>query len=157
MCYSWHVYMAWVLNHCSMISCDRYSLLIRDEWYTVWVVPRLMLPSDSLWASFHLRSHVRGAAFLQTVQRCNRPVCLQLGFFFFKGTRILLLRGCVLYYPIMFQNRSNNGEWKCRVFKHLRGLDIRFMSAFKDLLHWILCVWFGLIYSVLMSQRHAGH
>lgn len=140
--------MAWVVNRCSMISCDRYSLLMRDEWYPAQKSPpkpRLMLPSDSQSASFHLRSHVRGATFPQTLQRWTRPVCLQLGFFsplflFFKGTGILLLWGCVMYYPIMFQNRSNNGEWKCRVFKHLRGLDIRFMSAFKDLLHWILCV-----------------
>lgn len=38
-----------------------------------------------------------------------------------------------------------------------QGLDIKCTSIFKDVVHWILSVLFGLIYSVLMSQRHAGH
>lgn len=41
--------------------------------------------------------------------------------------------------------------------KHPWGLDIKFTSILKDLVHWIVSVLFSLIYSVLMSQRHAGH
>lgn len=44
-----------------------------------------------------------------------------------------------------------------RYLQHPWGLDIKFTSIFKDLVHWILSALFGLIYSVLMSQRHAGH
>lgn len=61
-------------------------LLMRHELHPAQTSPQsphLMLPSDSLSASFHLRSHGRGATFLQTLPRCNRPVCLQLGYFVF--------------------------------------------------------------------------
>lgn len=37
------------------------------------------------------------------------------------------------------------------------GLDIKFTSILKDLVHWILSILFGIIYSVLTRQRRAGH
>ena len=49
--YSWHVYMAWVLTHWSVVSRDGYPFLVRDDWYPALKStpkPRVMLPSDSL-------------------------------------------------------------------------------------------------------------
>lgn len=46
--------------------------------------------------------------------------------------------------------------------KDLDSLDTsgdwtKFTSNSKDLVHWILSMLFGIIYSVLTRQRHAGH
>lgn len=34
----------------------------------------------------------------------------------FQGTPIHVLQGSIPHYPIWLQNRSNNGEWKCKGF-----------------------------------------